>query len=133
MWLKYNSMTEHLYKLHTNAKLAHTSTSKHSSITLENVLPSQAVIITGTWHCTYVSRYVIEPYHKYPSLLDVLFNFLKTEQTSGVRREVIRVLGLLGALDPYKHTQHQRNEKRSKMGTPTSKPMDKKSQGTGQC
>ena len=43
------------------------------------------------------------------------------------------MLGLLGALDPYKHTQHQRNEKRSKMGTPTSKPMDKKSQGTGQC
>ncbi len=75
---------------------------------------------------------MIEPYHKYPNLLDVLFNFLKTEQTSGVRREVIRVLGLLGALDPYKHRQHQRNEKRSKMGTPTSKPMDKKSQGTGE-
>jgi len=76
-------------------------------------------------------RYVIEPYHRYPNLLDILFNFLKTEQTSGVRREVVRVLGLLGALDPYKHTQHQRNENRSKMGTPTSKPMDKKSQGTG--
>ena len=75
--------------------------------------------------------YVIEPYHKYPNLLDILFNFLKTEHTIGVRREVVRVLGLLGALDPYKHTQHQRNEKRSKMGTPTSKPMDKKTQGTG--
>ncbi len=75
---------------------------------------------------------MIEPYHKYPNLLDVLFNFLKTEHATGVRREVIRVLGLLGALDPYKHTQHQRNEIRSKMGTPISKPMDKKKQGTGE-
>ncbi|XP_013778468.1 serine/threonine-protein kinase mTOR-like [Limulus polyphemus] len=47
--------------------------------------------------------YVVEPYGKFPSLLDVLLNFLKTEQTSGIRREAIRVLGLLGALDPYKH------------------------------
>lgn len=85
-------------------------------------------VLQDCLHC----RYVIVPYHKYPNLLDVLFNFLKTEQTTGVRREVVRVLGLLGALDPYKHTQHQRNEKRSKMGTPISKPMDKKTQGTGQ-
>lgn len=40
---------------------------------------------------------------QYPSLLDVLMNFLKTEQQPVVRRETIRVLGLLGALDPYKH------------------------------
>ena len=77
---------------------------------------------------------MIEPYHKYPNLLDILFNFLKTEHSCDMRREVIRGLGLLGALDPYKHTQHQqRNEKRSKMGTPISKPMDKKTQGTGTC
>ncbi|KAG8568461.1 hypothetical protein GDO81_014010 [Engystomops pustulosus] len=47
--------------------------------------------------------YVVEPYRKYPSLLEVLLNFLKTEQSQGIRREAIRVLGLLGALDPYKH------------------------------
>ncbi|XP_064598762.1 serine/threonine-protein kinase mTOR-like [Liolophura sinensis] len=47
--------------------------------------------------------YVVEPYKKYPSLLEVLLNFLKTEQSPGIRREVIRVLGLLGALDPHKH------------------------------
>uniref|UniRef100_A0A8C8SCE8 Serine/threonine-protein kinase TOR n=1 Tax=Pelusios castaneus TaxID=367368 RepID=A0A8C8SCE8_9SAUR len=47
--------------------------------------------------------YVVEPYRKYPTLLDVLLNFLKTEQNQGTRREAIRVLGLLGALDPYKH------------------------------
>ncbi|XP_012282445.1 serine/threonine-protein kinase mTOR isoform X2 [Orussus abietinus] len=47
--------------------------------------------------------HVVRPYTKYPSLLDVLINFLKTEQQPLVRRETIRVLGLLGALDPYKH------------------------------
>lgn len=48
------------------------------------------------------SGYVVEPYRKYPNLLDVLFRFLKTEQTTRGRRETIRVLGILGALDPYK-------------------------------
>ncbi|KAL8588022.1 hypothetical protein ACOMHN_026139 [Nucella lapillus] len=46
---------------------------------------------------------VVEPYSKYPSLLEVLLNFLKIEQAPSIRREVIRVLGLLGALDPHKH------------------------------
>ncbi|XP_076451616.1 serine/threonine-protein kinase mTOR-like isoform X2 [Babylonia areolata] len=46
---------------------------------------------------------VVEPYYKYPSLLEILLNFLKTEQGPTIRREVIRVLGLLGALDPHKH------------------------------
>ncbi|XP_032242839.2 serine/threonine-protein kinase mTOR [Nematostella vectensis] len=51
--------------------------------------------------------YVVEPYRKYPNLLEVLLNFLKTEQAPGIRREAIRVLGLLGALDPYKHKLNQ--------------------------
>lgn len=36
--------------------------------------------------------YVVEPYRKYPSLLDVLLNFLKTEQNQGIRREVCHTL-----------------------------------------
>ncbi|PNF25178.1 Serine/threonine-protein kinase mTOR, partial [Cryptotermes secundus] len=47
--------------------------------------------------------HVVKPYNQYPTLLDVLINFLKTEQQPIIRRETIRVLGLLGALDPYKH------------------------------
>lgn len=46
--------------------------------------------------------YVVTPYTEYPHLMDVLLNFLKTEQLPKDRRETIRVLGLLGALDPYK-------------------------------
>lgn len=32
--------------------------------------------------------YVIEPYKKYPNLFELLLNFLKTEQSSTIRREV---------------------------------------------
>jgi len=32
--------------------------------------------------------YVVEPYKKYPKLLEVLLDFLKTEQAPGIRREV---------------------------------------------
>lgn len=32
--------------------------------------------------------YVVEPYRKYPTLLEVLLSFLKTEQNQGTRREV---------------------------------------------
>lgn len=49
---------------------------------------------------------VIAPYQRYPMLLDTLLMFLKTEQQHFVRRGTIRVLGLLGALDPYKHKMH---------------------------
>nr|UIB01653.1 serine/threonine-protein kinase mTOR [Propylea japonica] len=47
--------------------------------------------------------HIIQPYSRYPNLLDVLINFLKTEQQRSIRRETLRVLGLLGALDPYRH------------------------------
>ena len=40
-----------------------------------------------TYHI-HINRYVIEPYNKYPELLGILFNFLKTEQSMGIRREV---------------------------------------------
>ncbi|KAI8819891.1 armadillo-type protein [Fimicolochytrium jonesii] len=47
--------------------------------------------------------WVIEPYLKYPILLDILIDILKTEQSPGIRRETVKVMGILGALDPYKH------------------------------
>lgn len=48
-------------------------------------------------------RCVIQPYQEFPTLLELLLSFLKTEQLVTIRRETLRVLGLLGALDPYKH------------------------------
>jgi FKBP12-rapamycin complex-associated protein len=47
--------------------------------------------------------YVIEPYTKYPGLLTVFIHILKTEQNPDIRRETIKVVGVLGALDPYKY------------------------------
>ncbi|CAG9773619.1 unnamed protein product [Ceutorhynchus assimilis] len=51
--------------------------------------------------------HIVRPYSRYPTLLDLLINFLKNEQHPFIRRETIRVLGLLGALDPYKHKMHR--------------------------
>ena len=46
---------------------------------------------------------VIAPYHRYPMLLDTLLAFLRTEQRGTIRSQTLRLLGLLGALDPYRH------------------------------
>jgi len=51
------------------------------------------------------SGYVIQPYLDYPHLLDLLVNITKTEQQGSLRKETIKLLGILGALDPYKHQQ----------------------------
>ena len=50
--------------------------------------------------------YVIEPYLDYPHLLDLLVNIIKTEQQGSLRKETIKLLGIFGALDPYKHQVH---------------------------
>ena len=49
------------------------------------------------------SGYVIKPYLDHPELLDLLVNIIKTEQQGALRKETIKLLGILGALDPYKH------------------------------
>ncbi|SHO77966.1 Similar to S.cerevisiae protein TOR1 (PIK-related protein kinase and rapamycin target) [Malassezia sympodialis ATCC 42132] len=49
------------------------------------------------------TSHVVNPYLQYPTLLSALVKILKTEQALPVRRETIRVLGILGALDPYRH------------------------------
>ena len=49
--------------------------------------------------------YVIAPYLDHPMLLDMLTNIIKTEQQGNIRRETIKLLGILGALDPYRHQQ----------------------------
>lgn len=72
--------------------------------------------------------HVVRPYNKYPVLLDVLINFLKTEQHPYIRRETIRVLGLLGALDPYKHKMY-RGEIDYQPEAPTLIPMPDKNVG----
>ena len=51
------------------------------------------------------SGYVIKPYIEFPQLLDILINIIKNEQQGSLRKETIKLMGILGALDPYKHQQ----------------------------
>ncbi|GMK56480.1 hypothetical protein CspeluHIS016_0303200 [Cutaneotrichosporon spelunceum] len=48
---------------------------------------------------------VITPYSDYPQLLGILFRILRLETSAQIRLEAIRTLGMLGALDPFKHKQ----------------------------
>ncbi|KAI0032654.1 atypical/PIKK/FRAP protein kinase [Vararia minispora EC-137] len=49
--------------------------------------------------------FVIEPLVEYPQLPQILSRILKTEPTQPVRREVVKVLGIMGALDPYRRNR----------------------------
>ncbi|KAK2930297.1 hypothetical protein FoTM2_010638 [Fusarium oxysporum f. sp. vasinfectum] len=50
------------------------------------------------------SGYVIQPYIEYPQLLEILQSIIRTEgQQVPLRQETIKLMGILGALDPYKH------------------------------
>lgn len=52
------------------------------------------------------SGYVIQPYLDYPPLLEILQTIIRSEPNRGpLRQETIKLLGILGALDPYKHQQ----------------------------
>jgi hypothetical protein len=46
---------------------------------------------------------VVTPYTRYPTLLETLLGFLRTEQKATIRSQTLRLLGLMGALDPYQH------------------------------
>jgi FKBP12-rapamycin complex-associated protein len=47
--------------------------------------------------------WVVDPYLKYPNLLNLLIQILKTDTSVLIRRETVRVMGILGAVDPYQH------------------------------
>ncbi|KAL2759917.1 hypothetical protein ACRALDRAFT_1038929 [Sodiomyces alcalophilus JCM 7366] len=52
------------------------------------------------------SGYVIQPYLEYPQLLELLQSIIRTEDQRGpLRNETIKLIGILGALDPYKYQQ----------------------------
>ena len=51
------------------------------------------------------SGYVIDPYLDYPPLLGILVGIVRAEPTGSLRRETIKLMGILGALDPYKHQE----------------------------
>ncbi|KAJ4349705.1 phosphatidylinositol kinase- protein kinase tor1 [Didymosphaeria variabile] len=44
--------------------------------------------------------YVVEPYRDYPELMNILMNIVKTEPEGELRRETVKLMGTIGALDP---------------------------------
>lgn len=67
----------------------------------EQALKALSQIIEGTG---FVSTELLE---KYPKLLDVILNKIKREEPGPGRIELVRLLGIIGALDPYKHKELQ--------------------------
>ncbi|XP_019183667.1 PREDICTED: serine/threonine-protein kinase TOR isoform X1 [Ipomoea nil] len=53
--------------------------------------------------------YVIAPYNEYPQLLGLLLKLLNGELAWSTRREVLKVLGIMGALDPHVHKRNQQS------------------------
>ncbi|PSK55906.1 hypothetical protein B9Z65_4784 [Elsinoe australis] len=49
------------------------------------------------------SGYVIDPYVEHPELLNILVNMVKNEPAGELRSTTIRLMGIIGALDPYRH------------------------------
>ena len=53
------------------------------------------------------SGYVVQPYDDYPGLMSTLFTMLSEGKSAGLRRETVRVLGILGALDPWREKMNR--------------------------
>ncbi|MCO5588585.1 hypothetical protein L7F22_042542 [Adiantum nelumboides] len=51
--------------------------------------------------------YVVTPYKDYPELLGLLLRLLNGDLAWSMRGEVLKVLGILGALDPHVHKRNQ--------------------------
>lgn len=47
------------------------------------------------------TAYVVEPFVQHPELYSIFARMLKTDTTNETRREVLRVIGILGAVNPY--------------------------------
>ncbi len=73
------------------------------------------------------SGYVIKPLLEYPQLLGILLGLLRSEQSQDVKRETVRVLGILGAVDPYKHREIEQspsNKASVKSAEQSAPPID---------
>lgn len=65
------------------------------------------VAVTTLGQVVQSTGYVITPYNEYPHLLGLLLKLLNGELAWSTRREVLKVLGIMGALDPHLHKRNQ--------------------------
>ncbi|CAA6660213.1 unnamed protein product [Spirodela intermedia] len=67
----------------------------------------EVVQSTGYLYTYLALRYC--PYNEFPQLLGLLLKLLNGELAWSTRREVLKVLGIMGALDPHVHKRNQQN------------------------
>ncbi|XP_042007638.1 serine/threonine-protein kinase TOR-like [Salvia splendens] len=65
------------------------------------------VAVTTLGQVVQSTGYVITPYNEYPQLLGLLLKLLNGELAWSTRRGVLKVLGIMGALDPHAHKRSQ--------------------------
>ncbi|XP_024028419.1 serine/threonine-protein kinase TOR, partial [Morus notabilis] len=65
------------------------------------------VAVTTLGQIVQSTGYVITPYNDFPLLLGLLLKLLNGELAWSTRREVLKVLGIMGALDPHLHKRNQ--------------------------
>ncbi|KAH8157738.1 hypothetical protein CIB48_g10508 [Xylaria polymorpha] len=71
------------------------------------------------------SGYVIDPYLEYPQLLELLQNIIRAEPQRGpLRQETIKLMGILGALDPYRHQQVEERTPDAKRSVESNRMTD---------
>ncbi|KAJ3445014.1 serine/threonine-protein kinase mtor [Anaeramoeba flamelloides] len=70
--------------------------------------------------------YVIKPYYRIPNLLLILLNIFKNEKTNWlIRKEILIVIGIIGALDPYKHKLNLNYIQKLNSNIPNKKKINK--------
>ncbi|KAK7686283.1 hypothetical protein QCA50_010507 [Cerrena zonata] len=74
--------------------------------------------------------YVVDPLLEHPQLLQILSRILRSEPKSAVRREVIKVLGILGALDPYRRKTKPEEEVVAEIPSTLTNPVPRNLTGS---
>jgi FKBP12-rapamycin complex-associated protein len=71
------------------------------------------------------SGYVIKPYLDYPPLLEILQGIIRGEpQRAVLRQETIKLMGILGAFDPYKHQQVEETSPETQLHLESNRTTD---------
>ncbi|EHL03180.1 putative Phosphatidylinositol 3-kinase tor2 [Glarea lozoyensis 74030] len=71
------------------------------------------------------SGYVIKPYLDYPNLLEILQGIIRGEpQRQVLRHETIKLMGILGALDPYRHQQVEETSPETQLHLESNRTTD---------
>ncbi|GMR53580.1 hypothetical protein PMAYCL1PPCAC_23775 [Pristionchus mayeri] len=72
-----------------------------SFITDNSSLARREVALRAMCHLSASTTFSVDVYREYPHLLSLLLSLMKTEMSQSTRRLTMRVLGTLGAIDPY--------------------------------